>query len=111
MVRSIGGMVAPMTWWGVSDLVVVPDMMVVVVNNVSVILALIMVTTQNRVVFDSSPPRRAVIFDDIVATSFIWSVNRCSCSFSFFGGLVAEVAAVPDGLVAVVRMASTSFFL
>nr|GEY51542.1 ATP-dependent DNA helicase PIF1-like [Tanacetum cinerariifolium] len=32
----------------------------------------------NHVVFDSSPPRRAVIFDDIVATSFIWSVNRCS---------------------------------
>nr|GEW04360.1 RNA-directed DNA polymerase, eukaryota [Tanacetum cinerariifolium] len=37
----------------------------------------------NRVVFDSSPPRRAVIFDDIVATSFIWSVNRCFCSFSW----------------------------
>nr|GFA44150.1 RNA-directed DNA polymerase, eukaryota [Tanacetum cinerariifolium] len=36
---------------------------------------------RNRVVFDSSPPRRAVIFDDIVATSFIWSVNRCSSSF------------------------------
>nr|GEZ14685.1 hypothetical protein [Tanacetum cinerariifolium] len=31
----------------------------------------------NRDVFDSSPPRRAVIFDDIVATSYIWSVNRC----------------------------------
>nr|GEY23276.1 hypothetical protein [Tanacetum cinerariifolium] len=30
----------------------------------------------NRVVFDSSPPRKVVIFDDIVATSFIWSVNR-----------------------------------
>nr|GEX31976.1 RNA-directed DNA polymerase, eukaryota [Tanacetum cinerariifolium] len=37
----------------------------------------------NRVVFDSSLPRRVVIFDDIVATSFIWSVNRCSCSFSW----------------------------
>nr|GFB28715.1 RNA-directed DNA polymerase, eukaryota, reverse transcriptase zinc-binding domain protein [Tanacetum cinerariifolium] len=37
----------------------------------------------NRFVFDSSPPRRAVIFDDIITTSFIWSVNRCSCSFSW----------------------------
>nr|GEV33868.1 copia protein [Tanacetum cinerariifolium] len=36
-----------------------------------------------RVVFDSSPPRRAVIFDDIVATSFIWSVNRCYSSKNY----------------------------
>ncbi|GJT57855.1 RNA-directed DNA polymerase, eukaryota [Tanacetum coccineum] len=38
---------------------------------------------RNRLVFDSSPPRRSVIFDDLVAASFNWCVNRCSSSFSW----------------------------
>nr|GEU32001.1 RNA-directed DNA polymerase, eukaryota [Tanacetum cinerariifolium] len=38
---------------------------------------------RNRLLFDASPPRRSVLFDDIVSSSFIWSVNRCNSFFSW----------------------------
>nr|GEZ33599.1 RNA-directed DNA polymerase, eukaryota [Tanacetum cinerariifolium] len=31
---------------------------------------------RNRLLFDTSPPRRSVLFEDIVSSSFLWSVNR-----------------------------------
>nr|GEW38772.1 RNA-directed DNA polymerase, eukaryota [Tanacetum cinerariifolium] len=31
---------------------------------------------RNRLLFDTSPPRRSVPFEDIVSSSFLWSVNR-----------------------------------
>nr|GEX75387.1 hypothetical protein [Tanacetum cinerariifolium] len=38
---------------------------------------------RNPLLFDAFPPRRSVLFDDIVSSSFIWSVNRCNSSFSW----------------------------
>nr|GEY07081.1 RNA-directed DNA polymerase, eukaryota [Tanacetum cinerariifolium] len=37
----------------------------------------------NRLLFDTSPPRRSVLFEDIVSSSFLWSVNRCNSTFSW----------------------------
>nr|GEX16021.1 RNA-directed DNA polymerase, eukaryota [Tanacetum cinerariifolium] len=38
---------------------------------------------RNRLLFDTSPPRRSVLFEDIVSSSFLWSVNRCNSTFSW----------------------------
>nr|GFB75958.1 RNA-directed DNA polymerase, eukaryota [Tanacetum cinerariifolium] len=38
---------------------------------------------RNRLLFDTSPSRRSVLFEDIVSSSFLWSVNQCNFTFSW----------------------------